>query len=207
MPFPDGPTPMHAAGQAIRSMDDMPPPPPPPPSTPQGQGGLAPPSPPPPPPPPATPQGGLATPVASSTSKKRRSVAGGSSRRRSATPLEHIATLEHQCKLNDHERVSYESRVAQLEAELYNERQSAAETESLTDERVNHLERALERQVETGAEVAAELERLRDARAACQKGHGLCPACVPALGRAARLSLSAQLMPPSIAMYHSLPVH
>ena len=244
MGFPDGPCPMHAASQAIRSMDDMPPPPPPPTPPP-------PLSPPPPPPPPATPQCGLATPVASSSSKKRRSVAGGSSRRRSATPLEHIATLEHQCKLNDHERVGYESRVAQLEAELFNERQSAAEAESSANERVDHLERALERQVETGAEMAAELERLRDAYAACQKrpglprcavraqrprmvrvprtystwgpggkapcasgtyptreagtrgspyvphgggirvslGHRLCPACDPALGRAARLSL------------------
>jgi len=167
MAFPDGPSPMQAAGQAIRIMDDMPPPPPPPPPPSTPQGGHGPPSPPPPPPPPATPQGGLATPVASSTSKKRRSVAGGSSRRRSATPLEHIATLEHQCKLNDHERVSYESRVAQLEAELYNERQSAAEAESSMDERVNHLERALERQVETAAEATTELERLRDVRAAC----------------------------------------
>ena len=155
MPFPDGPSPMHVAAHAIRTMEFKDPAPPPPP-----------------PPPPSTPLGGLATPVACS-SKKRRSVAGGSSRRRSATPLEHIATLEHQCKLNDSERVSYESRVAQLEAELFNERQSAAEAESFTGERVDHLEQALELQVETAAKVTAELERLRDVRAACQKGHGL----------------------------------
>ena len=69
-----------------------------------------------------------------------------------------VTLYQSQLKDNGGDGIRLTGSDSDLEAELFNERQNAAEAESSANERVGHLERALERQVETGAEVAAELE-------------------------------------------------
>ena len=151
------------------------PPPPPPPPLPPAMSPDAPPTRPPGEPQPreidegGVPQAEIWTPDnLSAQSKRRRSVTAGrsSSRRRSATPIEHITLLEHKCRLNGHERIAFESQVAQLEAEL-GLRSEDAEAEA---ERANRLERELA----SAANAAA--KELREVRAAAQRVRSAAPA-------------------------------
>ena len=98
----------------------------------------------------------LNTPIACSNRKRRSSTHCRSSRRRSATPMEHIATLEHKCRLNDPERSVYASRIAELEAEVFFEKQNSATLESSAKADIAELEKAVERHIEAAAKAAAE---------------------------------------------------
>ena len=75
--------------------------------------------------------------------------------------LEHIATLEHTCRLNDPERVGFESRVAHLEAELSIERQRSGEVEAEADARVRSLEQEVQGLREALAQKSEALEALQ----------------------------------------------